>query len=343
MLAPGRSKWAARIPGGEGHRVRCGLKGMTMVLGLVLALVLALSAPGVQGQSYPVKPIRVVVGGSPDAVPRILGEKMAASWGQQFVVDQRGGAGGTIAAEIVARSPADGYTLLLATSTHMMSVNFFRVGYDMVRDFAPVTQIASTSFVLATHPSLPVKSVRELIELARRKPGALNYGSGGSGSPAHLIGEMFRSQTGIDLVHVPYKTVAAAVTDLMSGQVQMMFVVSTAAVPQLKAGRIRGLGVTSLRRSPVVPELPTLDEAGVPRFEATAWYGFLAPAGTSPAIVSRINEEVVKALRTPEVIGRLANLGLEPVGSSPAEFAGFVQRELAKWAKIARESGARVE
>lgn len=316
---------------------------MSLVPRSILAVLFTLCGSWAQAQPYPVKPIRVVVGGSPDAVPRILGEKMAASWGQQFVIEQRGGAGGTIAAEIVARAPADGYTLLLVTSTHMMSVNFFRISYDMVRDFAPVTQIASTSFVLATHPSLPVGSVRELIELAGRKPGALNYGSGGSGSPAHLIGEMFRSQTGIDIVHVPYKTVAAAVTDLMSGQVQMMFVVSTAAVPQLKAGRIRGLGVTSLKRSPVVPDLPTLDEAGVLRFEATAWYGFLAPAGTPPAIVSRINGEVVKTLRMPEIIERLANLGLEPVGSSQAEFADFIKRELAKWAKIARESGARIE
>lgn len=316
---------------------------MPVTLRSMFALGVAFFGCWAQAQPYPVKPIRVVVGGSPDAVPRILGEKMAASWGQQFVVEQRGGAGGTIAAEIVARAPADGYTLLLATSTHMMSVNFFKVSYDLAKDFAPVTQIASTSFVLATHPSLPVRSVKELIELARRKPGALNYGSGGSGSPAHLIGEMFRRDTGIHIVHVPYKTVAAAVTDLMSGQVQMMFVVSTAAVPQLKAGRIRGLGVTSLKRSPVVPELPTLDEAGVPRFEATAWYGFLAPAGTPPAIVSRINEEVGKALRAPEVAERLANLGLEPVGSSPAAFAEFIRGELAKWAKIARESGAKVD
>lgn len=294
-------------------------------------------------QSYPTKPIRVVVGGSPDAVARILGQKMTEEWGQQVIVDQRGGAGGTIAAELVARSAPDGYTVLLCTSTHMMSVNFFKVSYDMVRDFVPITQIASTSFVLAVHPSVPAKSVKELIRLAQQRPGALNFGSGGSGSPAHLIGEMFRGQTSINIVHVPYKTVAQAVTDLTAGQVQLMFVVSTAAVPQLQAGRIRGLGVTSLKRSPVVPELPTLDEVGVRQFEATAWYGFIAPAGTPQAVVARLHDASVKALKLPEIVQRLENLGLEPVGSSQQEFGRFIKAELAKWAKIAKESGAKIE
>jgi tripartite-type tricarboxylate transporter receptor subunit TctC len=294
-------------------------------------------------QAYPAKPIRVVVGGSPDAVPRILGQKIAEDWGQQLVVDQRGGAGGTIAAEMVARAPADGYTLLLCTSTHMMSVNFFKVSYDMVKDFAPITQVASTSFVLAVHPSVPAKSVKELVRLAKQKPGALNYGSGGSGSPAHLIGEMFRVETAVSMVHVPNKTVAGGVTDLMSGQVHMMFVVSTAAVPQIQAGRIRGLGVTSLKRSPVVPDLPTLDEAGVPKFEATAWYGFLAPAGTPPAIVTRLHDEVTKVLKLPDITQRLAHLGLEPIGSAPQAFGDFIKAELAKWAKYAKASGAKVE
>jgi tripartite-type tricarboxylate transporter receptor subunit TctC len=310
---------------------------------LVAAVLLVLCTFTASAQQYPTKPIRVVVGGSPDAVPRILGQKIAEDWGQQLVVDQRGGAGGTIAAEMVARAPADGYTLLLCTSTHMMSVNFFKVSYDMEKDFAPITQVASTSFVLTVHPSVPAKSVKELIRLARQKPGALNYGSGGNGSPAHLIGEMFRVETSVNMVHVPNKTVAGGVTDLMSGQVQMMFVVSTAAVPQIQAGRIRGLGVTSLKRSPVVPDLPTLDEAGVPKFEATAWYGFLAPAGTPPAIVSRLHDEVTKVLKLPDVTQRLASLGLEPIGSAPQAFGGFIKAELAKWARIAKASGAKVE
>jgi tripartite-type tricarboxylate transporter receptor subunit TctC len=306
-------------------------------------MFLALCCFTVSAQQYPAKPIRVVVGGSPDAVPRILGQKIAEDWGQQLVVDQRGGAGGTIAAEIVARSPADGYTLLLCTSTHMMSVNFFRVSYDMVKDFAPITLIASTSFVLAVHPSVPAKSVKELIRLAQQRPGALNFGSGGNGSPAHLIGEMFKIETGVNMVHVPHKTVPSAVTDLIAGQVQMMFVVSTAAVPQIQAGRIRGLGVTSLQRSPVVPDLATLDEAGVRKFEATAWYGFLAPAGTPQAILTRLHEEVTQVLKVPEIGQRLASLGLEPIGNSPQAFGDFIKAELAKWAKYAKASGAKVD
>lgn len=310
---------------------------------LVATIVLTLCCATALAQQYPTKPIRVVVGGSPDAVPRILGQKMAEDWGQQLVVDQRGGAGGTIAADIVARAPGDGYTLLLCTSTHMMSVNFFKVSYDMVKDFAPITQIASTSFVLAVHPSVPAKSVKELIQLAKRKPGELNYGSGGSGSPAHLIGEMFKVETGVNMVHVPNKTVAGATADLMSGQVQMVFLVSTAAVPQIQAGRIRGLGVTSLKRSPVVPDLPTLDEAGVPKFEATAWYGFLAPAGTPPAIVAKLHDEVTKVIKLPEITQRLQKLGLEPIGSSQQAFAAFINAELVKWARIAKASGAKIE
>jgi tripartite-type tricarboxylate transporter receptor subunit TctC len=309
----------------------------------IAAMFLALCCFTVSAQQYPAKPIRVVVGGSPDAVPRILGQKIAEDWGQQLVVDQRGGAGGTIAAEIVARSPADGYTLLLCTSTHMMSVNFFRVSYDMVKDFAPITLIASTSFVLAVHPSVPAKSVKELIRLAQQRPGALNFGSGGNGSPAHLIGEMFKVETGVNMVHVPHKTVPSAVTDLIAGQVQMMFVVSTAAVPQIQAGRIRGLGVTSLQRSPVVPDLPTLDEAGVRKFEATAWYGFLAPAGTPQAILTRLHEEVTQVLKVPEIGQRLASLGLEPIGNSPPAFGDFIKAELAKWAKYAKASGAKAD
>jgi len=225
----------------------------------------------------------------------------------------------------------------------MMSVNFFKISYDMVKDFAPITQIASTSFVLAVHPSVPAKSVKELIQLAKQKPGELNYGSGGSGSPAHLIGEMFKVETGVNMVHVPNKTVAGATADLMSGQVQMVFLVSTAAVPQIQAGRIRGLGVTSLKRSPVVPDLPTLDEAGVPKFEATAWYGFLAPAATPPAIVAKLHDEVTKVIKLPEITQRLQKLGLEPIGSSQQAFAAFIKTELVKWARIAKASGAKIE
>ncbi len=293
-------------------------------------------------QQYPVKPIRVL-SVSMDAVMRVVGQKLTEAWGQQIIVDQRTGAGGMIAAEIAARAPADGYTLLMATSTHTMTPNFYKLSYDMVRDFAPVTQMVSASFVLAVHPSLPVRSVKELVALAKQRPGALNYGSGGNGSPGNLIGEMFRLQTGINIVHVPYKALAQAVTELVSGQLQLMFVVSTAAVPQLQAGRIRGLAVASLKRSAVMPEIPTMDELGMPRFEATGWYGILAPAGTPPAVIAKLHNEIAKTLKFPDVAQRLTNLGLDPVGSSPQEFGEFVRAELAKWANVVKTAGIRVE
>ncbi|MGE5523834.1 MAG: tripartite tricarboxylate transporter substrate-binding protein, partial [Rhodospirillaceae bacterium] len=208
------------------------------------------------------------------------------------------------------------------------------------RDFTPVTGIAATGFVLAVHPSVAAHTVQELIALAKQKPGALNFGSGGTGSPAHLIGEMFRMQTGVNMVHVPYKTVAEAVTDVIAGQVHTMFVVSTAAMPQIGAGRIRGLGVTSLKRSPVVPDLPTLDEQGLPGFEATAWYSFIAPAGTRRAIIDRLHEEVVKDIELPDVGKRFATLGLDPMPLPPDEMGRFMKTELEKWKKVAEAAKA---
>jgi tripartite-type tricarboxylate transporter receptor subunit TctC len=298
--------------------------------------------------SYPSRPIRLIVplaaGGPSDLMARTLAHKLTEAIRQNVVVDNRPGASGVIGTEIAAKSPPDGYTILLVSSAISINPSLFRkLPYDTLRDLAPVSLLAGAPYILAVHPSLPVRSVKELVALAKARPGAINYGSGGSGSPAHLIGELFRSATGVRIVHVPYKTVAQAVTDLVAGEVQVMFVVSTAAVPQIEAGRIRGLAVTSLRRLRAVPHLPTMDEAGVPGFEATAWYGFLAPAGTPPEIVESLYRATVRALGSPEVEQRLRNLGLEPVGSDPRAFAGFIESELAKWAKAARDSGARVE
>lgn len=294
-------------------------------------------------QQYPVKPIRWVTGGGPDAMARIMGQKFTDAWGQQVVIEERGGGGGMLSAEAVAKAPADGYTLLLATGTHTINPNFFKLSYDMVRDFAPVTLIATISFVLSVHPSLPVKSVGELIKLAKARPGELNYGSGGNGSPGHLIGELFKSMTKTDIVHVPYKTVAGGVTGLIGGQVQAMFAVSPSAVPQIKAGRIRGLAVTTLKRSASVPELPTLAESGLPGFDAPAWNGVLVPAGTPAPIIARLHDEIVRNLKSRDVLERIAALGFEPVGSTPHDFGKFIKAELAKWAKVAKESGAKVE
>ena len=288
------------------------------------------------------KPIRIVTGGGPDAMARILGPKLTDAWGQQIVVEERGG-GGILSGETVARASADGYTLLLATGTHTMNPNFFKLSYDLLRDFAPVTLLGTISFVLSVHPSLPVKSVDDLVRLARAKPGELNYGSGGNGSPGHLIGEMFRSRTGVKVVHVPYKTVAGGVTALIGEQVQSMFVVSPSAVPQIRAGRLRPLAVSTLKRSAGLPEVPTVAESGLPGFDAPAWNGVLVPARTPQTVIAKLNAELVRNLKLPDVLERIAPLGFEPVGNTPQEFGEFLRAELAKWAKVAKELGAKAE
>jgi tripartite-type tricarboxylate transporter receptor subunit TctC len=303
----------------------------------------ALTATPALAQNYPVKPIRFVTGGGPDAMARILGPKLTAAWGQQVVIEERGGGGGMLSAETVARASADGYTLLLATGTHTINPNFFKLSYDMVRDFAPVTLLGTIPFVLTVHPSVPVRTVDELLKLARAKPGDLNYGSGGNGSPGHLIGELFKMRTGVNIVHVPYKTVAGAVTGLLGEQVQVMFAVGPSAVPQIKAGRIRPLAVTTLHRSASLPDVPTLAESGLPAFHAPAWNGVLVPARTPQSIVAKLHDELVKDLRLPDVLERITALGFEPVGNTPHEFGEFLKMELAKWAKVAKESGARAE
>lgn len=294
-------------------------------------------------QNYPSKPIRFVTGGGPDAMARILGPKFTAAWGQQVVVEERGGGGGMISAETVARASPDGYTLLLATGTHTINPNFFKLSYDMTRDFAPVTLLGTIPFVLSVHPAVPAATVDELVKLARAKPGELNYGSGGNGSPGHLIGEMFKSRTGVNIVHVPYKTVAQGVTALIGEQVQVNFVVGPSAVPQIRAGRIRPLAVTTAKRSASLPEVPTIAEAGLAGFDAPAWNGVLVPARTPRPVIAQLHAEIVKDLKLPDVLERITALGFEPVGSTPEEFGVFLKAELAKWAKVAKEIGAKAE
>ena len=305
----------------------------------------ALKKPQDSGQAYPTKPIRFVVAGGPDTLPRILGQKLTEAWGRQIVVDQRGGGGGSISAELVAKANPDGYTILLATSTHATHAVTpgSNVTYDLTRDFAPVSLLASTAFILSVHPSVPAKSVDELIRLAKARPGQFNYGSAGDGSPPHLTTELFKSMVGVDIVHVPYKTIAAAVIDLMSGQLQVMFVVTPSGLPQIKAGRIRALAVSSSKRSPLAPEIPTVAESGVPGFDILTWNGVLAPAGTPKAVVTRLHGELVKALKLPEVRERVVNSGFEPVGGTPEEFGKFLRSEIARWSKVAQQAGARIE
>jgi tripartite-type tricarboxylate transporter receptor subunit TctC len=315
---------------------------MNLITPLLFAGVVLV--PGVSlAQQYPAKPIRVVTAGGPDALPRILGQKMTEAWGQQVVIDAHGGGGGLMSATIVAKAPADGYTLLLVTGTHTMGPNVFKVSYDMMRDFTPVALAAMMPFILAVHPSLPVKSVKELIEYAKARPGELNYGSGGNGSPGHLITEMFKTMADVNLVHVPYKSVANAVTALVGRQVQVMFTVSPSAMPQIKAGRIRGFAVSTLKRSSIVPDLPTVAEAGLPGFDASAWNGVMAPSGTPPAIVAQLQDEILKVMRIPDVVERIAVMGFEPLALAAPEFGDFLKAELAKWAKVAREAGVKAE
>jgi tripartite-type tricarboxylate transporter receptor subunit TctC len=261
------------------------------------------------------------------------------------VVDNRPGAGGNLGTEIVAKSAPDGYTMLMG-SVGPLAINaslFARMPFDPLKDLAPVTLAASTPNVLVVHPSLPVTTVRELIALARARPGAINFASSGQGTPAQLAGELFNSMAGVKMVHVPYKGAAPALADLLGGQVQVMFSTMPPALPHVTAGRLRALAVASLRRSPAAPELPTLDETALPGFEATTWHGVMVPAGTPSAIVAKLHDDIVAVLRTPEIAERLSSQGAEAIGNTPEEFASYIRRETAKWAKVVRESGAKLE
>jgi tripartite-type tricarboxylate transporter receptor subunit TctC len=292
---------------------------------------------------YPTKPIHFIVGPGPDSLARLFGQKMSETWGQPVIVDQRGGGGGTISAEAVAKAPPDGYWLLLTTGTHTINPSVYKTNYDLVRDFVPVTLLGSTPFVLAVHPSVPVKSVAELIKLAKEKPGTLNYGSGGSGTPPHLATELFKQMAGINLVHVPYKTIPLAITDLLGGQIQVMFTVGPAGLPQVKAGKIRGLAVSTAKRSSFAPDLPTVAESGLPGFNVFGWNGVLVTAGTPRPVIEKLHSLFITAMKDPEIRKRMADFGFEPIGNTPEEFGAFVKEDIARWAKLVKETGAKVE
>ena len=315
------------------------------LLGLMLVSLLLGSA---HAQNYPTKPIRMVIGfppgGAADILGRIAAQRLTEALGQQVVVDNRGGAGGSIAAEIAAKSVPDGYTVHFTSLPHVINPHLYRkVGYDAVRGFAPIAQFVSVSLVLVVHPSLPVKSVRELIAVAKAKPGDLNYASAGSGSSGHLAMELLKTMAGINLTHIPYKGTGPLLNDVLAGQVPVTIASSVGLVPHIKAGKLRGLGVTSASRSAAVPDLPTIAEAGVPGYDVTQWFGLLAPAGTPAAIVSRLNSEVNRMLAAAEVKEMLAARGADPVGGTPAEFAALIRKDFSKWAKVVKDSGARVD
>ena len=309
---------------------------MTMLAGAALA------------QQYPAKPVRVVVpfppGAGADITARIFTPRLTEVFGQQFVVDNRSGAAGHIGAEIAAHTPPDGYTLLFTPASIVISRSLYpKLTYDLVKDFDPITPVASAPFVLVVHPSLPVHNVKELIALAKSKPGALLYASTGMGGTPHLATEIFRMRTSINIVHVPYKGTPAAVTDLMGGQVQLMFANTLSVLPLVKSGRLRALAIGSLKRSAAAPELPTIAESGVPGFEAITWFGMLAPASTPKEVISRLYAETHKILDQPATREALASQGADPFSLTPDEFRAYLKSELAKWAKAVQATGVKPE
>src|SRR5712671_1032393 len=318
-------------------------------LGTPSFFLFALLSLGAAAQTaYPAKPVRFIVpsaaGGGTDIIARSVAHKLSESLGQQFVVDNRPGAGQMIGIELAARSPSDVHTILMAASTLAINpIMYQKVPYDPVRDFAPITQAASLPNVLVVHPALPAKSVAELIALAKREPGKIAYASAGIGTSPQMSVELLKSLAGIDMLHVPYKGTTPGVVDLLAGQVSVMAPNVLTALPHIKAGKLRALAVTSSKRSDALPDVPTIAEAGVAGYESTQWYGVLAPAGTAREIVMRLHDEIVRALRTPEVMQRLAADGAEPVGNSPEEFTAFIKSEIDKWAKVASAAGIRAE
>ena len=303
----------------------------------------------IAADAYPVKALRLIVpfppGGPADALARLVGDKLSTSLGKAVVVDNRPGAGGNIGMELGAKSAPDGYTLVLAPAGNL-TVNPFlyrNVPYDVARDFAPVTVIAAVPNVLVVHPSVPAKSIAELIRYAKAHPGTLNYSSPGNGSGAHLAGELFKSTAGIDIVHIPFNGIAPAVTAVVGGQVQMMFAGAPSALPQVKAGRLVALGVASPKRIAGASELPTLAESGLPGFDVTSWYSIVVPAGTPNDTIARLRTEIAAALAQPDVQEKLASLGAEPIGNTPAEFAAMIKLETAKWGKIVKDANIQVE
>ena len=310
---------------------------------------IALSAPQAHAQAYPSKTIRFVVpypaGGPLDTVARLLGAKVGESVGQPVVVENKPGAGGNIGADIVAKSPADGYTILMgAVATHAINPSLYKsIPYDPIKDFAPVTQVASTPNVLVVNPGVPAKDVRELIAYAKANPGKLSFGSGSIGSAGHLAGELFKATAGVDMVHVPYKGAAPAMQDLIGGRIQLMFDNLASSLGQVKAGKVRALAVTTAKRSPLAPDLPTIAETGVPGFDISTWFGIFAPAGTPKPALDRLHAEFAKALAAADVRDRMTSMGAEPVGNTPDEFAAFVRSEGEKYSKVIRASGAKVD
>jgi len=310
---------------------------------------LAQSASTGSGQAYPDKAVRMVVpfaagAGSNDIMARLVAQKLSDNFGQQVVVDNRPGASGIIGTDIVAKAQPDGYTVLMMSLTLTVNPSLFKkLPYNTEKDLTPVTAVASAPLMLVTHPSLPVKSVREFIAYAKANPGKLNFGSGGPGTTPHLAGEMLKTMAGIQVIHVPYKGGAPALADLVGGQIQFMCENIPGTLPFVKAGRLRALAITDRKRSPLLPEMPTLDESGLKGYEIVGWNGLFVPAGTPPAVVNKLHAAAVKALALPDVRERLATMGADGIGNTPQQFTAFIKAEIAKWAKVVKDAGIRIE
>jgi len=317
-----------------------------------VCLLLALVAPASvaeAAEAYPSKPIRLIVpfspGGPADVLARVVGDKIGASMGKPVVVDNRAGAGGNIGMALGAKAAPDGYTLVLAPAGNLtVNPSLYRnVPYDVAKDFAPVTVVAAVPNILVVHPSIPAKNLTEFIAYAKSHPGQLNFSSPGAGSGAHLAGELFKSMVGADMVHVPFNGIAPAVTAVLAGDVQLMFAGAPAVLQHVRAGKLHALGVASLKRIAAAPDLPTLSESGLAGFDVTSWYSIVAPAGTPPEIVARLQREIDKALREPDVREKLAGLGAEPIANTPAEFAAMIKTETAKWSEIVKSAKITIE
>ena len=313
-----------------------------------LAVALLLTASQAFAQSFPAKPVRIIIpsstGGAVDGLARIVAQ-IAPGLGQQVIADNRPGANGMIGMELTAKAPPDGHTIVLgflgplAVSPSLVK----KMAYDPVKDFAPITQVAAAPLLVSAHPSVPVRSVRELTQLAKSRPGQVTYGTGGTGTGGHLTMELFKLTTGVDVLHVPYRGVGPALIDVLGGQISLLVASPISGQPHVKAGRLRGLAVTGRSRSPALPEVPTMIEAGLPKFESTTWFGVLAPAGTPPAVVSRLHGEIVKVLQQPAVRDQISNLGADPSPSTPEEFAAYIRSEITKWAKVVKAADIKPE
>ena len=317
-----------------------------IVESLFAAALVACIGSAQAADPYPNKPVKILFGfpaaSATDVIARTVGQKLSEKWGQPVVIENRPGAGGNLGSELAAKQPADGYTIFFGTVANAISTSYYaKLNYDYLKDFTPITLVATTPLVLVANNDVPAKSIKELIDYAKANPGKFNFGSGGLGTSNHLAGEMFKSATATDLVHVPYKGTPAAYTDLMTGRVSLMFDNIVAAMPQIKSGALKAIAVTSSQRSSSLPNLPTVAESGIPGFEAVSWIGALVPVGTPKDIVEKLHTDFVAVLRMPDVQEKLGQLGAVVVGNTPEQFAAWNRNEIAKWAKAVKDSGAK--